>query len=462
MKTTARTDLTTGSIPKLLVKLSGPIAFSMLMFTLYLMVDLYFVGRLGPDAVAAVSISGNAFFVILGLSFILGIGGMALIAQAFGRKDYEEAAKVYKQSLMLTLLVGIGATLVGLFIARPYIDFFGGAGKSLEWGVEYFQIFSISFFFVLLLHVIGSCYRGMGDTRTPMIIMVQSTVLNIILDPLLIFGLLGFPRLGVRGAAIASLSSQLISMGIYLYLIFKRGQHLKIKGPWRIDPSIIKRSLAIGLPSGLTYFLLALNMLITYRVVSVFGTAALASIGIGFRIIQSIYMPVVAVTSAMAAIVGQNYGAGHYVRIQKTLRAGWTISSGVMIAGAILCWLFPGFLIGIFSNDKDVLHYGVIYLTIMSLGNVFVGTIMTTSAVFQGLGKTYPSFIAAVFDNALFAVFVFTLPGLFGWGIQAVWWIKLATAGVEMFLVAEWLRRFLRQTRLDFCTVAFKMQSPMM
>jgi putative MATE family efflux protein len=447
MKTTARIDLTKGSIPKLLLRLSGPIAFSMLMFTLYLMVDLYFVGRLGPDAVAAVSISGNAFFVILGLSFVIGIGGMALIAQAFGRRDYEEAGKVYKQSLIFAILVGIAATLVGLSIARPYIDFFGGTGQSLEWGVEYFRVFSISFFFVLILHVIGACYRGMGDTKTPMIIMVLSTILNIILDPLLIFGLLGFPRLGVRGAAIASLLSQLVSIGIYAYMIFIKGQHLKIKGPWQLDLSIIKKSLAIGLPAGLTYFLLALNMLITYRVVSVFGTAALASIGIGFRIIQSVYMPVVAVTSAMAAIVGQNYGAGHYVRIQKTLRAGWTISSGVMIAGAILCWLFPGFLIGIFSNDKDVLHYGVIYLTIMSLGNVFVGTIMAMSSVFQGLGKTYPSFYAAVFDNALFAALVFTLPGLFGWGIQSVWWIKLATAGIEMLIIVEWLRRYLRRVR---------------
>ena len=444
MKSTARTDLTTGSIPKQLLRLSGPIVFSMLMFTLYLMVDLYFVGRLGPDAVAAVSISGNAFFVILGLSFVLGIGGMALIAQAFGRRDYEEAGKIYKQSLIFAILVGIAATLVGLSIARPYIDFFGGTGQSLEWGVEYFQVFSISFFFVLMLHVIGACYRGMGDTKTPMIIMVLSTILNIILDPLLIFGLLGFPRLGVRGAAIASLLSQLVSIGIYAYMIFIKGQHLKIKGPWQLDLSIIKKSLAIGLPAGLTYFLLALNMLITYRVVSVFGTAALASIGIGFRILQTIYMPVVAVTSAMAAIVGQNYGAGKQSRITTTLWTGWAISCGIMISGTVLCWLFPGFLIGIFSNDKDVLHYGVIYLTIMSLGTVIVGTIMTMSAVFQGLGKTYPVFIAAVFDNVLFACLVFTLPGLFGWGIQSVWWIKLTTAGIEMFLIAEWLRRYFR------------------
>ena len=109
--------------------------------------------------------------------------------------------------------------------------------------------------------------------------------------------------------------------------------------------------------------------------------------------------------------------------------------------------MFPDFLIGIFSNDKRVIHYGVIYLTIMSLGNVIVGTIMTVSAMFQGFGKTYPSFIAAVFDNVLFASLVFTLPGLFGWGIQAVWWIKLATAGIEMFIVAAWLRRDFRRIR---------------
>jgi Na+-driven multidrug efflux pump len=339
---------------------------------------------LGPDAVAAVSISGNAFFMILGLSFVLGIGGMALIAQAFGRRDYDEAGKIYKQSLLFAILVGIAATLVGLSIARPYIDFFGGTGQSLEWGVEYFQVL------------------------------------------------------------IASLLSQLVSIGIYAYMIFIKGQHLKIKGPWQLDLSIIKKSLAIGLPAGLTYFLLALNMLITYRVVSVFGTAALASIGIGFRILQTIYMPVVAVTSAMAAIVAQNYGAGKQSRITTTFWTGWAISCGIMISGTVLCRVFPGILIGIFSNDKSVIHYGVIYLTIMSLGSVIVGTIMTMSAVFQGFGKTYPVFIAAVFDNVLFACLVFTLPGLFGWGIQSVWWIKLTTAGIEMFLIAEWLRRYFR------------------
>jgi putative MATE family efflux protein len=277
--------------------------------------------------------------------------------------------------------------------------------------------------------------------------MVQCTLLNIILDPLLIFGLLGLPALGVRGAAVASLSSQLYAISIYIYLIFVKGTHVSMKGPWRLDLGIIKKSLSIGVPSGLTYFLLAFNMLITYRVVSVYGTPALASVGIGFRILQSIYLPVIAISSGMAALVGQNFGARLHKRISRTLWTGWAFSSGIMIAGTFLCWIAPAFLIGIFSNDPGVLRYGIIYLTIMSLGNVTVGTIMTVSSVFQGLGKTYPALMAAIFDNVLFASLVFTLPGLFGWGIQAVWWIKLLTAIIEMVIVSAWLRRDLQQFR---------------
>ncbi|MBM4323057.1 MAG: MATE family efflux transporter [Deltaproteobacteria bacterium] len=438
-------DLTQGSTSKILVRLSLPIVFAMLMQTLNLMADLYFVSRLGPDAVTALSISANAFFIIYGLSFVIGTGSMALIAQAVGRKNEEQAGRVFQQSLILSLISGIVTCLIGLAIARPYIDFLGGKENAFQWGVEYFQIFSVSFLVLQVLFVISSCYRGTGDTKTPMIIGVQSTALNIVLAPFLIFGWLDLPSLGVRGAAIASLSSQLYGLGIYIYLILVKGSPLRTKGSWRLDIDIIKRILSIGVPSGLSFFFLALNMLITYRVMSVYGTPALASVGIGSRILQALYLPVVAITSAMAAIIGQNYGAGHHGRIRETLRTGWGLASGVMISGSILCWILPTSLIKIFSNDPDVLYYGYLYITIVSLGNVMVGTIMAISAVFQGVGKTYPTLLGAAIDNALFALFVFTLPGYFGWGVEAIWWIKLATALIEMFFDGEWLRQELRR-----------------
>jgi putative MATE family efflux protein len=445
-----RIDLTEGPIFTTLVKLAVPVTVSMVLFTVYLLVDLYFVGRLGPDAVAALSISSNAFFIHLGFSTILGTGGMALIAQAFGRREYDHAGRVFKQSLLMALVIGSIEAVAGFLLAPAYIEFFGGTGQSLHWGIEYFQIFSITFLFMLLLYVTGNCFRGTGDTKTPMMIMLQANVLNMVLDPILIFGWMGLPAMGVRGAAIASLISQIYGLGIYGYLIFIKGTHITIKGKWRFDPQIIKQSLLIGVPAGMNHFLLAANLLITYRVISAYGTAALASIGIGFRILQSIYIPVIAVASAMAAIVGQNVGARNFSRIAGTLWRAWLVCMIFMIGCTAICLLVPKFLIGIFSNDPDVMYFGVVYLRIFSMGFVMVGTIMAASSAFQGLGKTYPSLVGAVVDNALFAGLVFTLPVYFSWGIQAVWWIKLATAAAETAVVAVWLKHELAKVRSSF------------
>lgn len=448
MKTSSRIDLTQGPIFKTLIRLAVPVTIAMVMFTVYLMVDLYFVGRLGPQALAAVSICGNAFFVHLGFSTILGTGGMALIAQAFGRKDYDYAALVFKQSILLAVIVGVMEAATGLLIAPAYIKYLGGSGQSLEWGIQYFQIFVISFLFMILLYTIGNCYRGMGNTKTPMIIMLQANLMNIGLDPVLIFGWLGLPPLGVRGAALASLISQVYALAIYGYLIFIKGAHIDLKGKWQPSLSIIRKSLYIGIPSGLNHFLLAANLLITFRVVSGYGTAALASIGIGFRILQAIYIPVIAAASAMAAIVGQNFGANKYRRISGTLARAWAVSMVFMLACSVLCRAFPEYLIGIFSSDPAVIRYGVIYLNVFSLGFVVVGTIMVFNAAFQGLGKTYPSLVGAVVDNALFAGLVFTLPLYFSWGIQSIWWIKLTTAAIEMVVIVLWLKAELQRTRL--------------
>lgn len=443
----ARLDLTAGPILKTLIKLAAPVTIGMLMFTVYLVVDLIFVGRLGPEAVAALSIAGNAFFIHLGLSSILGTGGMVLIAHAFGRKEYERASNVFKQSILLALIVGAAEAACGLLIAPAYIKFFGGTGKSLLWGIQYFQIFAVSFLFMILLYTIGNCFRGMGDTRTPMIIMLQANLLNILLDPILIFGWLGLPSMGVRGAALASLITQIYALGIYGYHIFVKGSHIQVKGKWRLSAGIVRKSLFIGVPSGMNHLLLAANLLITYRVISSYGTAAIASVGIGFRILQAIYIPVIALASAMAAIVGQNYGAGNCDRIASVFKRTWTISMVFMILCTLVCRLLPGTIIGIFSSDSEVIRFGVIYLMIFSLGNVMVGTIMVTGAAFQGLGKTYPSLAGAILDNVLFAGLVFTLPAFFNWGIQSIWWIKVTTAAIESLVVALWLKGELQRVR---------------
>jgi Na+-driven multidrug efflux pump len=149
----------------------------------------------------------------------------------------------------------------------------------------------------------------------------------------------------------------------------------------------------------------------------------------------------------MAAIVGQNYGARNYGRIAATFRQAWVISLVFMLFWTMMCQLLPAALIGVFSRDAEVVRFGRIYLTVFSLGNLMVGTIMVAGAAFQGLGKTYPSLAGAVLDNALFAGMVFTLPAYFNWGIASIWWIKVTTAAMEALVVAYWLKSELRRMR---------------
>jgi len=442
-----RLDLTKGSILKQLIKLSIPIVFSMFMLTLYFVADLWFVGRLGPSAVAAVSISINAFFVILALAMTIGIGGMALIAQAYGRKDYQYGGRVFQQSLMLCVLTGITATAVGLSIARSYVEFFGAEGDSLVWGVEYFRYYSVLFPIMLTISVTGHCYRGMGNSKTPMIIILQSNLLNIILDPVLIYGWAGIPGFGVKGAAIASIISQGYGLSIYFYLIFLKGDHPAVKSAWKIDTSIIKKSLKIGAPTGFTHLVMAANMVISYRVIGSFGIDALASLGIGFRILQAIYLPALAINFAMAAMVGQNFGAREYGRIVRIFWTGWALSSCIMLAGTVVCWLVPGQLIGIFSNKEGVIHYGIIYLTIVSLGNILIGIIQSASSTFQGLGKTNPALIGAILGTLVYTLAVFNLPEMFGWGINAIWWCRIAALALEAAILTVCLRSYFFHVR---------------
>ena len=443
--TSDRLDLTRGSISGQLFRLSMPIMFGMLMFMLYMISDLFFVSRLGPDAVAALSISGNVFFIHLGLSFVIGTGAMSLIARYFGGDRKEKAGQIFKQSLLLSLFSGLVVALAGIVLSKPYIRFFGGTGMAYTWGVEYFRVYSVSLLFLLLLHVSGACYRGMGDTKTSMKITFQSLIINIILDPVLIFGIGFIPAMGVKGAAIASLISQIYGVVIYLYLIFHKQLHIKLQGPWTPDFSLMKKSLAIGLPSGMAYFLLTLNMLITYKVISRFGTPAIASVGIGFRVIQAVYLPTVAVADAMAAMVGQNLGAGNFARIKTSFWKGWQISCVLMLTGTVICWLFPEMFIGFFGREPELIQFGVVYLSIVSLSNLPVGTILTVSAVFQGIGRTLPSLFAALVDNLLFASLVLTLPMVFGWGFSSVWWIKFVTALVETTILSLWLWRMMKR-----------------
>jgi putative MATE family efflux protein len=441
-----RPNLTEGSIPKIVISLAVPHSIALIMRTLYYVTDLFFVGRLSSDAVAALSICGNTLNVVLGLSFTLGIGSLVLIAQSFGKKDYNKANLIFKQSLLLGAFCGMILALAGFLIARPFVLYFGGQGDTLTWGIQYFRVNAFCMMTNLILFVIGSSYRGMGDTKTPMYIMVQSTIINIVLDPILIFGI-GFPAMGVQGAAIASLISQVYGLARYAYLIIIKGSHLSLKGSWRPDFPIIGKSLLIGIPAGLTSYVLALNTMIIFKVISIYGTAAIASVGIGMRVLQTVFLPIAGVTAVLSSVVGQNYGAKIYSRIMEAFRFGLKTATIYMICATCICWIFRHELVAFFDESPDVIVYGGVYLSIMALSNIGVGISMTVSSVLLGLGKTTPSFVSVAINTALFSLCVFTLPGYFGWGIESIWWINVITGLGGLGVLSVWFNNHIKLVR---------------
>jgi putative MATE family efflux protein len=218
-----------------------PVLIAMSFQTLYALVNLFFVGRLGAKAVAGVSVSLTAFFVVLTLAQSLGVGGLALISQAWGKKEFNQGREIFTQILWVALFIGFISWILGFFGAAKYISFFTQDPETFTQGFAYFRLYSMTFFLQLFMMSTSFCFRGSGDFMTPMRMMLLSVFMNILLDPILIYGLLGVPALGVRGAALASIISQSTTCLVYGYWIVSRRLNLYVTSKWQPDWQEIKK-----------------------------------------------------------------------------------------------------------------------------------------------------------------------------------------------------------------------------
>lgn len=393
-----------GSVARQTLRLAIPVLIAMSFQTVYSLANLFFVGKLGPAAVAALSISLNAFFVILTFGHSLGTGALALISQAWGRREYEKAREIFTQVLWLTLILGLVLWLIFHFISEFYISSFTLDSETISLGVAYFKIYSATFFFQLFLMVMSFCFRGSGDFKTPMYIMLVSVVLNVVLDPLLIYGLWFFPKLGVRGAAIASIFSQTVSSLALASLILGKRLNLYITAAWKPNLQTIRALLKIGLPSGVQYLILSTLIMITYSWIKPLGPSTAAAVGIGFRLLHTSYLPMVSFSIATATLVGQNWGAGNFGRVRESFRWGLIYTNGWAFFITTLYLLFPALFIGVFSKDPAVLDNGVFYMRVFGWSNFMAASIFIITAVFQGLGRTVIPLIGAAIKVALYGV----------------------------------------------------------
>ena len=434
-------DLTQGSITRLLIGLAVPIAIGMLFQTLYFLVDLYFVSRLGDAAIAGVSSAGTAGFVILALTQMLGVGTVALVAQAAGAKDQAQANLVFNQSVLLSALCGAATLIAGILVTGPYLRAVSADAATASAGIAYLYAYTPGLALQFAVVALGSALRGTGIVRPTMLVQMLTVVVNIVLAPVLIAGWGTGRPLGTAGAGLAS--SLAIGVGVLLlWIYFVRLEHyvgLSSK-LWRPQWATIRRILNIGLPAGGEFFMMFVILGVIYWVIRGFGPAAQAGFGIGGRMMQALFLPVMALAFGATPLAGQNFGARHYERVRATFWHAAILSSVLMLGLTLVCQLRPQLFIQGFSRQPDVVTVGAEYLRIISWNFVATGLIFTCSGLFQALGNTWPSLLSSASRLLTFALPAFWLSTRPDFTLTQVWHLSVVTVALQA-LTSLWLLR---------------------
>lgn len=435
-------DLTTGPITKHLLKTTSFMLVTMVFQTLYFLVDLYWVGRLGTAAVAAVGIAGNLSFVVLALTQMLGVGTTTVVSHATGRKDREGALLMFNQSQVLSMLVGLLVLIVGLATRRAYSIAQSADAPTAELAGQYLIWFIPALALQFALVAMGAALRGIGNFRPGMVVGTATVILNMVLAPFLIFGWVTGHAFGVAGAAIASLISIVVGIAWLCKYFVAPDAFLKfVVADWKPRLAIWKRMLAIGLPAGFEFILMAFYMFVVYSISRPFGAAAQAGFGIGMRIVQAGFMPVVALGFSVAPVAGQNFGAKLAERVKATFKDAAWMATAVMLLFAILSHVAPKAMVGVFSKDPAAIAVGMDYLRIVSFNYVASGLIFVASSMFQAMGNTIPSLIASFFRIVLVAVPAFLLARLPNFQLTWIWYLSVAAVIVQLAISMLLLRR---------------------
>lgn len=435
--------LTEGSIIKNIWVIAWPLTLSHLLLATYHVVDIYFVAKLGAAAIATVVMGGTISNIIWMIMAGLGTSIRALISRLVGARQEKTAAKVAGQSLLVSLMLGVFVGLTGSIFARPILVLLGAETEVLELGVAYVRIIAIGEgLSTLLMHTCKSILEGAGDARTPMRILIFSNIVNMVLLPLLIFGWGPIPRLGVYGAAWATIIAE--SWGAFLFLRFLRSTTIgpEIFRHLRADWSMIGRLIRIAFPRSLQRALEVLAAVFLVRFVAAFGTAALAAYGIGFRLDLAFKSPGWGLGTAADTLVGQSLGADKPSRAEKS---AWVVAGIYVSLNGVVGLLFifiPDTVMAFFTIDSEVIRLGVPYLQLMYWGFLFMAVGMIFERALGGAGDTVsPLVITGISLMGLRIPLAFFLPDFMGLGVWGLWLAMALSYGVWGVAMALWFKR---------------------
>ncbi len=399
------TDLTRGPIGRHIVSMAGFIGAALVFQSAYFIVDLYFVSRIGKEAVAGVSTAGNFLYLALAAAQLVGVGSLSLISQAIGRKDEAYARLVFNQVLVMSALLAVVALVAGYASAGWAARGLGADAGSAAFGKSYLYAYLPSLAVMFPGTVLGASLRATGVVRPTMLLQTGSVLLNVVLAPVLIAGWGTGHPLGAFGAGLASSIASVISLIVIVAILPRIQTQLRVElAGMRPRLAVWLSLIKVGLPAAGEFFLLFTFNAVLYWSIRRFGPAAQAGYGIGARLMQAMFLPTMAISFAAAPIAGQNFGAGLRARVMETFRTSLLYGTCLMLGLTALCQAKPEWLAGAFTQDPGVLAIACQFLRMISWNFVAVGVGFACSGMFQALGDTLPGFYSSASRLVTFAV----------------------------------------------------------
>jgi putative MATE family efflux protein len=446
-------DLTTGSLSRHLLKTTSFMLVGMVFQTLYVLIDLYWVGRLGTAAVAAVAVSGNLLFIVLAATQMLGVGTTTLVSHAVGRKDHARAQLVFSQSQVLSAVVGLVFLGAALALRTVYAEQLSADAETARLSGDYLLWFIPALALQFGMVAMGSALRGTGNFKPGMVVQSATIIINIVLAPVFIFGWGTGVALGVAGAAISTLVSIVVGTAWLTLYFIPADAYLRFAGaPWKPRLRLWGDMLKIGLPAGAEFALMTVYLVIVYSVSRPFGATAQAGFGIGMRILQACFMPVVALGFAVAPVAGQNFGARRADRVRQTFRVAATMAAAGMLIVFVLSQLAAAPMVRIFTDVPAAIAVGEEYLRIISWSFAASGVLFVTSSMFQAIGNTLPSLAASFGRIVAVSIPVLLLAQAPGFQLRWVWYLSATAVVLQLGVSLLLLRREFRR-RLTFPAV---------
>jgi len=417
-------DLLKDNIPKLVRKLAVPAMVGTLFQTLFNVVDTFFAGKISPEALSALTKSFPIYFIIIATSIGVTVAGTSLIGNSIGEKNDKKTLNYFSHIIYYGILISIFITFLGFYFAEKVFFLMGSTEEVVYLGLEYTNIIYSGAILFILVVSLNSLLHAEGDTKTYRNVLILSFLLNIVLNPILIFGFLFIPAFGVKGIGIATIISQFVSFLIILIKVLKNPRVLKITNEILIPKFLYFKNIFFqSMPITVSICGYALAAAIIFTYVGQSGEYAVAGYGVGTRIEQVVLLPILGINTAIISIIAQNYGANKLLRIKETYFTAIKYAFIIMVTAGVLVFLSASVITSFFSNDPEVIEYGKRYLKISAFALPAYPVFFLSNGFFMALKKSENAMISNFFRNVLNPIVVFYISKHINASFETFFWI---------------------------------------